>query len=105
MTIKLTEREFKDTMTNKMVDVTDTADAAVDIWEYVGCLTKEMEVLDYVCQEQLVEKVFRNDEQTFDYVLLPTDNKNIFIVIIVDLTQKTIRGHFRLNLNEQYGLE
>jgi hypothetical protein len=105
MTTKLTEKEYKDTITKKMVDLTDTGDSAVDIWDYVGQLTNDKEVLDYVNQEQLVEKVFRNDEGTFDHVLLPTDNKNIFIVIVVDLTQQVIKGHFRLDLNEQYGLE
>lgn len=63
MTTKLTEKEYKDTMTKKMVDVTETGDAAVNIWEYVEQLTKDKEVLDYVNQEQLVEKVFRNDQR------------------------------------------
>ena len=88
-----------------MVDVTETAEAVVDIWDYVGQLTEDREVLDYVNNEQLVERVIRNDKATFDHVILPTDDKNIFVVIIVDLTLKTIKGHFRLDLNEQYGLK
>jgi len=36
MTTRLTEEEYKSTMTMKMVDVTETAEAAVDIWDYVG---------------------------------------------------------------------
>ena len=87
-----------------MVDVTETAQPVVDIWDYVEQLTTDKEVLDYVNREQLVEKVYRNDEETFDHVLLPTDNSNIFVVIIVDLGQKEIKGHFRLDLNKEYGL-
>lgn len=105
MTTRLTEEEYKSTMTTKMVDVTETAEAAVDIWDYVGQLTMDKEVLDHVHKKQLVEKVFRNDRGTLDHVLLPTDNKNIFVVIIVDLSLKTIKGHYRLDLNELYGLE
>ena len=105
MTARLTEKQYKDTMTNKMVDVTETVQPVVGIWDYVGHLTKDKEVLDYVNEEQLVEKVYRNDEETFDHVLLPTDNSNIFIVIIVDIRQKEIKGHFRLDLNKEYGLE
>lgn len=105
MTARLTEKQYKDTMTKKMVDVTETAQPVVDIWDYVGHLTKDKEVLDYVNEEQLVEKVYRNDEETFDHILLPTDNSNIFIVIIVDIRQKEIKGHFRLDLNKEYGLE
>ena len=105
MTTKLTEKEYNSTMTKKMVDVTGTAQPGVDIWEYIGQLAKDGEVLEYVKQEQLVEKVYRNDDGTFDHVLLPTDDTNIFVVIIVDLGQERIKGHFRLDLHEQYGTE
>ena len=88
-----------------MVDVTATAQPVIDIWSYVGQLAKDKEVLDYINKEQLVERVYRNDQGTFDHVLLPTDNSNVFIVIIVDLRQKEIKGHFRLDLNKEYGLE
>jgi hypothetical protein len=104
MTTKLTEKEYKETMTGKMVDVTSTAQPIVDIWPYVGQLTKDNEVLDYVYQNQLVETVYRNDKETFDHILLPTDNTNIFIAIIVDIGQRKIKGHFRLDLNDDYGL-
>lgn len=104
MTTKLTEKEFKETMTDKMVDVTRTADPVVDIWQYVGQLAKDKEVLEYVYKNQLVEMVYRNGAGTFDHVLLPTDNSDTFTVIVVDLKQKKIKGHRRLDLNEEYGL-
>lgn len=44
---KLTEREYKDTMTGKMVDVTETAKPVVDIWPYVELLTREKVVLPF----------------------------------------------------------
>ena len=103
MTTKLTDKEFKETTTDKMVDVTQTANPAVDIWHYVGQLTKDREVLEYVYKNQLVEMVYRNGTGTFDHVLLPTDNPDTFVVIVVDLEQKKIKGHRRLDLNEEYG--
>ena len=105
MTTRLTQEQYKDTMTLKMVDVTATAQPVIDIWSYVGQLAKDKEILEYINKEQLVERVYRNDQGTFDHVLLPTDNSNVFIVIIVDLRQKEIKGHFRLDLNKEYGLE
>jgi len=104
MTTMLTEKEYKDTMTNKMVDVTMTAVPVVDIWPYVRQLTLDKVVLEYVCKNELVEKVYRNDKGTFDHVLLPTDNLNIFIIVVVDLEQNEIRGHFRLDLRKEYGV-
>jgi len=104
MTTMLTEKEYKETMADEMVDVTITAEPVVDIWPYVRQLTLDKVVLEYVYKNELVEKVYRNNKGTFDHVLLPTDNSNIFIVVIVDLEQNKIKGHYRLDLNEEYGL-
>lgn len=102
MTTILTEKEFKETMADKMVDVTTTAEPTVDIWSYVKQLTIDKEVSTYVYENQLVEMVSRNSRGTFDHVLLPTDKQNVFVVIIVDLKKEKIKGHFRLDLNKEY---
>ena len=104
MAVELTEKEYRGTMTSKMIDVTGAGDASVDIWPYVRQLTKNNVVLDYVYEKQLVEAVYRNDQNTFDHVLIPTNDKNVFVVIIVDIGRKTIKGHYLLNLNKEYGL-
>ena len=75
----------------------------MDIWSYVQKLNKEKVVLDYVYENKLVETVYRNNENSFHHVLLPTDSKNVFIVIIINVTAKDIKGHFCLDLNREYG--
>jgi hypothetical protein len=60
---------------------------------------------DKVCQEKLIKYVYRNDTLTFDHVLLPTLDKNTYIVIVVDLVVKIVKGYSRLDLNELYGLD
>ena len=100
----LTDKEYKSTMTPKMVDVTQTAEPIVDIWDYVEKLTVDKIVHEYTFKNNLVEKVYRNQTNTFDHVLLPTPDKDIFIVIIVDLINKNIKGYFRLDLNVEYSL-
>lgn len=52
MTIPLTENEYKETMTGKMVDVTTIAEACVDIWPYVAQLIKTNELPNYVYENQ-----------------------------------------------------
>ena len=101
---QLTEAEFKSTFTYKMLNVTHTAEPTVDIWSYVQELVIEKIVMKYVYERKLVELVYRNSENTFDHVLLPTNSANVFIVIIVDLEQKNIKGHFKLDLSKEYGL-
>lgn len=102
MTIELTAQEFKDTMTTPMVDVTATAEPAVDIWEYAEQLADQRVIDKYVVDQGLVEFVYRNTENTFDHVLLPTDDSNAYIVLVVDLINPWVIGHHRLDLNALY---
>ena len=104
LTKELTDTEFKSTFGNKMSDVTETAKPVVDIWEYVAELVRENLVDSYVYENNLVEKVYRNDTSTFDQVLLPTKNKNVFIILVVDLKKNIMFGHIILDLNKEYGL-
>jgi len=105
LTRGLTKDQFKNTFDKQMVDVTETAAPVVDIWPYVEQLTRDKVVLNYVLDKQLVETVYRNSANTFDHILLPTDNKNIFIVIVIDLKAKQIMGHIKLDLEQEYGLK
>jgi len=87
-----------------MINVTESAEPVVNIWDYVENLVKEEVIDNYVYQNKLVELVYRNDTSTFDHILLPTPDKNVFITLVVDLTKESILGHVKLDLNEKYGL-
>lgn len=104
MTTELTIDQYKKTMTSKMVNVTETAEPTVDIWPYVAQLVNKQTVLPYVWDNQMVESVYRNEQNTFDHVLLPTNKQNNFVVIIVDLMRETVTGHYLLDLNKEYGV-
>jgi len=104
LTKQLTETEFRNTFGNKMTNVTETAEPIVDIWSYVEELAKENIVNNYVYENKLVETVYRNDISTFDHILLPTNDPNIFITLVVDLTNEVILGHIKLDLSQKYGL-
>jgi hypothetical protein len=104
MTVELTEQEYKSTMTGQMTDITESAEPIVDIWLYVEILRNDKVVLDYVFTNELVESVYTNGDGSFHHVLLPTDNKNVFIVLVIDVIGQQIMGHFKLDLNQQYGL-
>lgn len=102
MTKELTEDQYKSTFGEKMFDVTESAEPVLDIWEYIEQLTIDNIVLKYVLEKQLVEKVYRNALNTFEHILFPTDNTNIFIVLVVDIKEKIIYGHFKLDLEKEY---
>ncbi|CUO01732.1 Uncharacterised protein [Hungatella hathewayi] len=53
---------------------------------------------------RLIEAVYVNSENTYQHILLSTYQKNLYVVIVVDVINKTILGHYILDLNEKYGL-
>ena len=104
MTRELTELEYQETIGTNMTDVTETADPAVDIWPYVRFLVNEHAVSEQVVEETLVEKVYRDDTGTFDHIFLPTEKETVFIVIIVNIPEQLVIGHYILDLTEKYSL-
>ena len=98
LTKPLTEEEYLETMSEEMVDVTEVAEAAVDIWPYVEKLVRQGVVLQQVVDDTDIEMVYRNTENDFDHVLLRTEDESIFTVIVVDTMEREIVGHFVLNL-------
>lgn len=105
MQIKLlTEEEYLATMSEEMIDATEFAEAVVDIWPYVEILVAEGVVQQEVFDDAHVEMVYRDAEDSFDHILLPTEDENIFIVIVVDLEHVELYGHYILNLKEGYGI-
>ncbi len=105
MTRELSELEFKDTFGKSMIDISESVENPIDIWPYVAELN-ELNLIDgIVLEKQLVESVYRNNLKTFDHVLLPTEFENVYLTIIVNLKNRTVEGHYRLNLNTEYGIE
>jgi hypothetical protein len=97
MTTALTEKEYKSTMAGRMIDVTDTAEPIVDIWPYVEELASDKIVPEQVFNNELVESVYQNEDGSFHHVLLPTEDQDIFIVLVIDVTERKIRGNFKLD--------
>jgi hypothetical protein len=53
--------------------------------------------------ENWAEHVYRSNNGRYDHVLFPTEDKNIFLVVVVDLLGENVLGHYLLNLNAEYG--
>ena len=103
MTQLLSATEFLTTFSAPMRDVLATATNVVDIWPYVA----EIPARDFSGNDIVngcVEHVYRNADGTYDHVLVVTGSRNVFLVVVADLTRNTIIGHHLLDLNRDYGL-
>lgn len=87
-----------------MNNVTESAEPLVNIWNYAKQLLKNNLISEYGFSKKYVEAVYENTERTYQHILLFTNQKNFYAVIVVDIVHKTILGHYILDLNEKYGL-
>jgi hypothetical protein len=94
---ELKRGEFDSTFSRKMIDITSGFDTRLDIWGYVKSLNKSQ----YFLNEYIIEKVYRNSESTYDQILIPTLKKNVFLIIVISLNNKSIFGHYLLDLNKE----
>lgn len=101
---QLSETQYMCTMGSKMNDVTESAEPLVNIWNYAKQLLKDNLISEYGFSKKYVEVVYENNEHTYQHILLFTNRKNVYAVVIVDIVHKTIVGHYILDLNEKYGL-
>jgi hypothetical protein len=104
MVTALTQEQFKHTLWDRMVDITDSAEPVLDIWPYVRQLNEQGIVAESIFSGELVEHVYRTDTSTFDHVLLSGFRSNEYVVIVIDLNNCKITGHYILDLNFEYGL-
>ncbi len=93
MTRLLTDKEFKATVTRKMVNMPDTADAAVDIWDYAEELYNEGLVPAFVLENELVEMAYTNQDETYDHITIQSLDEKVFVVIVLDNENEEILGH------------
>jgi len=106
MTNKLTEAEFKETFGSGMTNITELEiDDPIDIWKYAHELTQNGELNSYVYERELVEYVYRNNSNTYDQILLPSEKQNVFLVIVIDILKNEIYGHRLLDLNKEFGVK
>ena len=105
MTNEITKDLFFKTMGTGMQNITEDADSVVDIWDYAKELYEQQKISEYGYKKRLIEAVYGNDEGKFHHILLFTEKKHCYIVIVVDVSKKRIVGHYYLDLKKEYGLK
>lgn len=102
-TRRLTEDEFRATMTPKMHNVQEIATDVLDIWPYAHAVPSD-DLEGHVIYEPFVDGVYRTEDHRFDHVMVMTLSRNVYLAVVIDLGGESIHGHRLLVLNRQYGL-
>jgi len=102
---QLNENQYFQTMTKKMIDVTETVETLVDAWGYAEKLRPLNLLSECDLEERFVEAVYANSDNSYHHVLLFGNEINVYIVIIIDVLKRCIDGHYILDINKEYELK
>lgn len=83
--------------------VSPEAPASVSFWSYFDEIPIE-DFDGYDCSEGHVENVYRLCAGQYEHVLVNSEDKNVFMVIVLDVDGGKVHGHHLLNLKKLYGL-
>jgi hypothetical protein len=72
-------------------------------WDYFDAIpTADFEGHD--CSAGSVSYVWEHPTGRFQHVLVDSNDKNVFMVVVLDIPGRTVFGHRLLELNREYGL-
>lgn len=84
-----------------MQDITETAERLLNIWPYVEAIPLA-DLAGFELDD--VAYVYLNLNGSYQHVLIATEDKNVFLAIVIDVKRVKIQGYHLLNLVELYGL-
>jgi hypothetical protein len=76
----------------------------IDIWPYVDAVPPSELNGCAIADGDMVEYIHRTAKGPFDLVHVMTERKNVYLVVVIDVTNDRIHGHHFLDLNREYGL-
>lgn len=98
------EAEFRETFSAPMRRVALDVEPPCDFWEYFDAIPTE-DFEGYNCSEGSVSHAWNDSTCRFQHVLVNSEDKNVFMVLVVDLHSRSVFGHRLLNLNREYGIQ
>ena len=98
----LSESQFKATFSEPMSPADLSIQPSVDFWPYADSIP-ESDFQGHQLQGS-VKNSWIDSSKRFQHVLLDTEDKNTFMVVILDLKTNEISGHHLLDLNTEYGI-
>jgi hypothetical protein len=100
---QLSEADYLATFAEPMKRLASDAAPLVDFWNYFDSIpSSDFEGHD--CSAGSVTYVWEHPTGRFQHVLVNSEAKNIFMVLVLDIPSCTVRGHRLLDLNRKYGL-
>jgi hypothetical protein len=99
----LTAEQFKATMEPRPVRVDPEEAPPFDFWPYFDAIPPA-DFAGFDFSEGLVTNAWTMPTLGLQHVLVRCDVANVFLVLVLDLDARQVRGHHILDLNDLYGV-
>ena len=99
----LTEAEFHATLDAPMQRAALDEGAPFDFWPYFDAIPQS-DFDGHDCSDGTVTYVYRDTNGHFEHVLVDSEDRNVFMVLVLDCVSKRVVGHRLLDLPRLYGL-
>jgi hypothetical protein len=100
----LSKTEHLATMEEPMKRLPSDSFAPFSFWDYFDAIPPA-DFQGHDCSEGVVRDAWETFADKYQHVLVDSEDKNVFMVIVLDLVNSTVLGHFLLDLNREYGLK
>ena len=100
----LDEDAYRKSCGKKMRQLAADGNAPFSFWSYVDQIPKE-DFRGYDCSAGRVQWVWRSEDDSFEHICIDTkEDKDVFMVIVLDLANKEVAGHRLMDFKREYGL-
>src|SRR5688572_18083807 len=99
----LSDEEFGQTFSAPMKRAEGDEGPLCDFWPYFDAIPAD-HFQGNDCSNGRVEYVYRDSSEVFEHVLVDSEDKNIFMVVVIHRSLREVHGHYLLDLTKKYGL-
>lgn len=74
-----------------------------DVWEYFDTIPSA-DFKNHDCSAGSVTYAWEDPSGRYQHVLVDSEDKNVFMVLVLDVPGRRVLGHRLLDLNQEFGL-
>ena len=98
---ELTKQEYEATFSPPMLDVTQTADEVVDLWEYADRVIED-KYHSCTAWDWRVMFIYEARDGSVQHINIPVPKDNTYLSVVVDKPNSRVIGHYILELGALY---